>query len=177
VDSRPFASLVAICLVVVAAAAALSGAAGAQQDTESARVAAAAPETPSASDAQEAQVTHLPGPDVARAFEKGAPLLETAAYKIHASRRSEPGEAEVHLRDTDVIHVLEGKATLVTGGRIVAGREVAAGEIRGTSIEAGTERRIGPGDVVVVPSGTPHWFEAVEGPVVYYVVKVTETLR
>ena len=33
-------------------------------------------------------------------------------------------------------------------------------------------REIKPGDVVVVPAGTPHWFQAVRGPVLYYVVKV-----
>jgi glc operon protein GlcG len=124
-----------------------------------------------------AEVTHLPGSDVASAFARGAPLLETAAYKVHASRRDAPGQAEVHVRDTDVIYVLEGSATLVTGGRVVGGREVAADEIRGASIEGGTERRLAPGDVVVVPNGTPHWFQSVDASVAYYVVKVTEGSR
>lgn len=124
-----------------------------------------------------AEVTHLPGPEVASAFAKGAPLLETAHYKVHASRRGAPGEAEVHVRDTDVIYVLEGSATLVTGGRVVGGREVAAGEVRGASIEGGVDRLLAPGDVVVVPNGTPHWFQRVDAPVVYYVVKVTEPGR
>jgi glc operon protein GlcG len=129
---------------------------------------AASPGAPRAAD-----VSHLPSADVKAAFAKGAPLLETDGYKVHASRRIEPGQAEVHVRDTDVIYVLEGSATLVTGGQVVSGREVAADEIRGASIEGGTPRELAPGDVVVVPNGTPHWFSAVRGPLLYYVVKAT----
>jgi glc operon protein GlcG len=118
-------------------------------------------------------VTHLPHGAVADAFSRGAPLLETAAYKIHASRRAAPGQAEVHERDTDVIYVLEGNATLVTGGRVVEPQATAAEEIRGTRIEGGQAQRLAPGDVIVVPNGIPHWFREVPGPFVYYVVKVT----
>jgi mannose-6-phosphate isomerase-like protein (cupin superfamily) len=123
----------------------------------------------------EGGVTHIPGTEVEAAFAKGAPLLETGAYKIHASRRTEPGQAEVHVRDTDLIYVQEGRAVLVTGGTVVDPREVATDEIRGPSIASGEEREIGPGDVITVPFGTPHWFKSVEGPVLYYVVKVTES--
>ena len=35
------------------------------------------------------------------------PLLETAGYKVHASRRVEPGQAEIHTLDTDVIYVVD----------------------------------------------------------------------
>ena len=54
---------------------------------------------------------------VAAAFAKGIPLIETDDYKIHASRREAPGVAEVHTRDTDIAYVIQGSATLVTGGR------------------------------------------------------------
>jgi quercetin dioxygenase-like cupin family protein len=115
----------------------------------------------------------IPDAQVRAAFAKGAPLRETTAYKVHASRRTEPGQAEVHVADTDIIYVLEGSATFVTGGAVVGGSETAPGEIRGSSIEGGTSREMKPGDVFVVPSGTPHWFQSVQGPVLYYVVKVT----
>lgn len=120
-----------------------------------------------------ADVTEIDATAVAAAFAKGAPLLENDAYKVHASRRESAGQAEVHVRDTDVIHVLEGAATLVTGGRVVDGRDVAPDEIRGRSIEGGTERALAAGDVVVIPSGVPHWFREVTPPVRYFVVKVT----
>ena len=40
------------------------------------------------------------------------------------------------------------------------------------AIVNGEERRIGTGDVLIVPAGTPHWFKEVPGPLNYYVVKV-----
>jgi len=119
------------------------------------------------------EVTELDAARVAAAFAKGAPLLENDLYKIHASRRDAAGVAEVHERDTDIIYVLEGTASFVTGGRVVDGQEIAPDEIRGPRIEGGTTRELSPGELVVVPNGTPHWFEAVPGPFVYYVVKVT----
>jgi glc operon protein GlcG len=106
------------------------------------------------------------------AFAKGAPLLEVPQFKIHASRREAPGQAEVHMGETDIVYVLEGTATFVTGGKVVDGKTTAPGEIRGASIEGGETRSITRGDVVVVPAGTPHWFKDVKGPVLYYVVKV-----
>ena len=118
-------------------------------------------------------VTQLDAARVRAAFAKGAPLLETAAYKIHASRRDAPGQAEIHTRDTDILYVLEGTARFVTGGLVVDGKEVGPDEIRGPRIEGGTARTLSPGEIVVVPHGTPHWFEAVPGPFVYYVVKTT----
>jgi mannose-6-phosphate isomerase-like protein (cupin superfamily) len=110
---------------------------------------------------------------VRAAFVKGTPLAETAAYKVHASRRDGPGAAEVHTHDTDIFYVLEGSAEIVTGGRLSVAKEVAPGEIRADAIEDGTARNIGTGDVVVIPSGVPHWFRRVGAPIVYYVVKVT----
>jgi glc operon protein GlcG len=121
-----------------------------------------------------AAVTVIDAPAVRAAFEKGLPLLETAAYKIHASRREAAGVGEVHVKDTDILYVLEGSATLVTGGTLVDPKEVAPDEIRGSGIAGGETREIAKGDVVIVPNGTPHWFQAVRPPVLYYVVKVTD---
>lgn len=120
-------------------------------------------------------VTVIAAEQVRTGFEKGMPLLENDAFKIHASRREAAGRAEVHVRDTDTIYVIRGSATLVTGGRVVDPESVAPDEIRGASIEGGDARRLAPGDVVVVPNGVPHWFQSVEGPLLYYVVKVTAT--
>ena len=93
-------------------------------------------------------------------------------YMVHASRRDGAGQAEVHVQDTDIIYVLEGSTTFVTGGTVVEGKTTAPDEIRGTAVKGGETRRLGKGDVIIVPNGTPHWFKEVEGPVLYYVVKV-----
>src|SRR5438128_2504139 len=70
-------------------------------------------------------ITYFDSGTVATAFAKGKPLLEAAAYKIHASRRETPGQAEVHTRDTDIIYVLQGHAVFITGGAAKDLRTVA----------------------------------------------------
>jgi glc operon protein GlcG len=123
--------------------------------------------------ASSSRVIHIPAGEVAAAFEKGVPLVETAGYKVHASRREAPGMAEVHVRDTDVIYVIEGTATVITGGEVVEGKTIGPDEIRGSAIHGGTEQRLVKGDVFVVPNGVPHLFKEVQAPFLYYVVKPT----
>jgi glc operon protein GlcG len=126
----------------------------------------------------DSKVTVLDHQQVKAAFAKGSPLIEVGDYKIHASRReSKPGLAEIHTRDTDIIYVLEGSATLVTGGEAVDAKPTGEEELRGTAIKGGESREITVGDVVVVPNGTPHWFKTVSGPLLYYVVKVRQNSR
>jgi glc operon protein GlcG len=117
-------------------------------------------------------VKYFTAGQVTKAFEKGMPLLEIANYKIHASHRDDPGVVEIHTKDTDIIYMLGGSATLVTGGTIVAGKNIETEEIRGSDINGGESRSVSKGDVIVVPHNTPHWFKKVKGPLNYYVVKV-----
>ena len=117
--------------------------------------------------------TFIESERVTATFAKGGPLLETGAFKVHASRRDSPGVAEVHARDTDIIYVLEGSATLVTGGTALDPKTIGPDEIRGKEIKGGQARRISKGDVIVVPNGVAHWFKQVDGSLIYYVVKVT----
>ena len=123
--------------------------------------------------ATEDQITYIGGDRTRAAFDKGQPLVETAAYKVHASRREAPGMAEIHTLDTDIIYVLEGTATIVTGGKAIAAKDVAPHEIRGASIAGGVVQRLAKGDVFIVPNGVPHWFTEAQGPFLYYVVKTT----
>jgi quercetin dioxygenase-like cupin family protein len=118
---------------------------------------------------------HIPGERTRQAFETGQALLENDAFKVHASRRTAPGLAEIHTADTDIIYVLEGTATIVTGGTVVDGNPTAPHELRGRVIEGGRAQRLGKGDVFIVPNGTPHQFTEVDAPFLYYVVKTTDT--
>ena len=124
-------------------------------------------------------VTYIDSKTMAEAFAKGAVLVgngeymmhATRNYMVHASRRDKPGMAEIHTWETDVIYVLEGSATFVTGGTLVDPKTTEPGQIRGPSIQGGETRRLAKGDVIIVPNGVPHWFKEVQGPFLYFVVK------
>ncbi len=149
----------------------VSGAASAQQDEELAIAGANALTVNTNGAASTSAVSFFDSKSVATAFIKGQPLLETGEYKIHASHRDSPGKAEVHDHETDIIYVLEGTATFVTGGKVVDGQMTAPGEIRGAGIEGGETRKLVKGDVIIVPQGVPHWFKDLKAPFNYYVVK------
>lgn len=119
-------------------------------------------------------VSYFAAPQVRAAFDTGAVLFDGqgANYMVHASRRTTPGQCEIHRRDTDVIYVLDGGATFVTGGTCPDAKPTDDDELRGSAIAGGETRQLTKGDVIIVPANTPHWFRAVDGPVLYYVVKV-----
>jgi uncharacterized protein GlcG (DUF336 family)/beta-galactosidase beta subunit len=148
----------------------VSGASSAQQDEElaiaGANSLAANPEAPAAA------VSYFEKARVAEAFAKGAVLFDGSdKYMVHASRRTQAGMAEVHAKDADIIYVLEGAATFVTGGSVIDLKTTAPDEMRGKEIVGGQTRLLTKGDVIIVPAGTPHWFKEVPGTFLYYVVK------
>jgi glc operon protein GlcG len=97
-------------------------------------------------------VAHVPRDEVEFTFRTGGLIVDTPGYQVDAGRREGPGEVEVHARVTDVMHVVQGSATVVTDGR--------------------DEHRIGEGDVLAIPAGITHQFTEVSDPFLYFVVKV-----
>jgi mannose-6-phosphate isomerase-like protein (cupin superfamily) len=90
-------------------------------------------------------------------------------------RRTLPGKAEVHTTETDVWYVIDGGCVLVTGGSLIDGAKVSPGQIQGSGISGGEERKIGKGDFIRIPNGVPHWVKKIEGgELVYIVVKYTK---
>lgn len=161
----------------------VSGAASAQQDEELALVGAKSLDSmdmAAMSDGHRSPVTYIDSKTVKTAFNKGAVLVgedeqmmhADRNYMVHASHRDKPGVAEIHALDTDIVYVLEGTATLVTGGHSVDTKEIAPHELRGKFIDGGEIRKLVPGDVVIIPNNVPHWFKEVSSPFNYYVVKV-----
>ncbi len=153
----------------------VSGAASAQQDEEIALAGAAAArrlKLGMAGTELSRQVTFIDGQMVANGFQKGTVLVNTGNYMVHASHREMDGVAEIHTLDTDLIYVLEGTATITTGGAVPDAKVIEPNELRGQTIVGGESRRIARGDVIVVPAGVPHMFTDFQGTLNYYVVKV-----
>ena len=148
----------------------VSGAASAQQDEDIAIAGAAA----FANGAPQLEVHHVPGAAVQQAFrggDTGNTLVTADEFRVNASRRETAGQAEVHARDTDIFYVLQGRATVVTGGEVLDAKDIGAGEIRGSGIRGGTSLQLAAGDVLTIPHGVPHWFKTVATPFRYFVVK------
>jgi glc operon protein GlcG len=153
----------------------VSGATSANQDEELALAGAAAFSQTTKTDplSKLAPASDVSGASMTTATNNPTFMLETIGYKVHASRRVEPGLAEIHTLDTDVIYVVDGSATLVTGGKAIDAKEIAPNELRGSKIEGGQEHHITKGDVIVIPNGVPHQFTAVTGELHYFVCKPT----
>lgn len=152
----------------------VSGASSAQQDEELAIAGANVFKDASTASmgSQTAPVSYFEKKKVDDAFAKGAILFKDSdKYMVHASRREKAGMAELHTKDADIIYVLDGAATFVTGGSVVDEKAIAPDEIRGKEISGGETRKLNKGDVIIVPAGTPHWFKEVTDPFLYYVVK------
>jgi glc operon protein GlcG len=156
----------------------VSGASSAQQDEELAIAGANAlsgdAKMSDAMQPNKAPVLFFDKDQVAASFSTGAVLLDgtNRNYMVHTSRREQPGQAEIHMLDTDIIYVMDGTATIVTGGTAIEAKEIAPNEIRGSRIDGGDTRQLVKGDALIVPNGTPHWFKEVGGTFLYYTIKV-----
>jgi glc operon protein GlcG len=148
----------------------VSGASSADEDAELAEIGARA--VTSDRDGNGRSAAFFPADTVVERFRSGGLLLDEPAYKIDAGRREAPGEAEYHEHTVDVMHVLDGTATVLLGGQLREPREVAPGELRAASVDGGERRELRQGDVLAIPNGVPHQFVDVSDPFLYFVVKV-----
>jgi quercetin dioxygenase-like cupin family protein len=122
--------------------------------------------------AADAGATYVDHDKVAAALSKGGSLVTAPNLLVSGSHRDKAGQVEVHDKETDVIYVVDGSATFITGGTMVGGKVSRPGQMLGTEITGGTTHQLAKGDVIVVPAGMPHWFKEVPQQVSYYVVKV-----
>jgi len=88
-----------------------------------------------------------------------------------------------HSEITEVYHVISGTGTLVLGGNIENVKATPADSpvvrvLNGPSsgggrVVGGTGTRLGPGDVVIIPPNTPHWWTDIPtDQIVYLVVRM-----
>lgn len=108
----------------------------------------------------------------------GAASVKLTDYGNHYTMlayRSKSGAAEVHTKFADFFYIMEGSATLQTGGKLVNPDATNPDEPRGTAIEGASETPLREGDWVHIPSGVPHRLIIPEGTdFCYYVIKVRE---
>ena len=112
------------------------------------------------------------GLSTAVAADAAAGAAVTVAPGIVVRRRSgggEPQYAIVHPLSMETYYIIEGTASLVTGGVLDPAPPAPADPdiVRSKTIKNGLTRKVGKGDVIVVPPGTPHWFSTIDGTITY----------
>jgi len=111
----------------------------------------------------------------AKSDQATSPIANEDHYRINIVRRGSAGTAMAHAtgpaKGSEVHYIIDGAATVVTGGTLV--RPAGAP----TTIEGGESRRVSKGDVIVIPAGTPHWYKNVEGSVTYLEVRFDVELK
>jgi mannose-6-phosphate isomerase-like protein (cupin superfamily) len=100
---------------------------------------------------------------------------------LHRSAKGKQAAID-HAQVTEVYHIIDGSGTFVTGGTMVDAspadpngntvKVLVGPSTNGASIRGGESRKVGPGDVIVIPPGVAHWFSAVEKDMNYLVVRV-----
>jgi glc operon protein GlcG len=147
----------------------VSGASSADEDQELAVMGA---DALSAANGSANGAAFFPEDAVRAKFATGGLLLDAGPYKLDAGRREGPGEVEYHAHTVDVMHVVQGTASVVTGGEMVGVRSAGDGELRAESVTGGHAHELSAGDVLAIPAGVPHQFTRVSDPFLYFVVKV-----
>jgi len=102
---------------------------------------------------------------------KGGALAKGEQFSVSPNRRTANGNVEIHEKETDIFFVVDGSATLVTGGTAVEQRQTRPGQFTAKGIDGGQTYNLKKGDVVVIPAGQPHWFKEVHGFINYVTVK------
>jgi mannose-6-phosphate isomerase-like protein (cupin superfamily) len=112
------------------------------------------------------------GLSTAVAADAAAGAAVTITPGIAVRRRTgggEPQYAIIHPLSMEIYYIIEGTASLVTGGALDPPPPAPADPdvVRSKTIKNGLTRRVAKGDVIVVPPGTPHWFNAIDGTITY----------
>jgi len=103
---------------------------------------------------------------------------------VHRGKLDAPAPNSVAEHDliSEVYHIIDGSATLVTGPDIVGMkrrpstlqtvREYNGPGNNGSSITNGVAHQLKPGDVIVIPAGTGHLFTKIDDHITYLMVRI-----
>lgn len=138
-----------------------------------------------------AGAVHIPKADVDSTLERAPKsgssdqeirTVDMGAYNVgvalvHRAATPGPQGALSHTFITEIYHVLKGSGTLVTGGTLVdpkpspsdsfAIKTAVGPSISGRAIDGGESRKIGPGDIVIIGPGVPHWFSHLDSDITF----------
>ena len=103
---------------------------------------------------------------------------------VHRGKLDKPGADSVaeHDQVSEVYHIIDGTATLMLGPDITNRQRRPATQLtvrefngpgnNGSEIRNGVSHNLKPGDVVVIPAGTGHWFTKIDDHIDYLMVRI-----
>jgi mannose-6-phosphate isomerase-like protein (cupin superfamily) len=103
---------------------------------------------------------------------------------VHRGKLAAPAPDSVAEHDfvSEVYHVIDGSATLVTGPDLVGTKRRPADletvrlfngpGTNSASVKNGVTHELKPGDVIVIPAGTGHWFTKIDDHITYLMVRI-----
>jgi hypothetical protein len=103
---------------------------------------------------------------------------------VHRGKLDSPAPESVAEHDlvSEVYHIIDGSATLVTSPDIVGmkRRPATLETVRlfngpgnnGSSVRNGVTHQLKAGDVIVIPAGTGHWFTKIDDHINYLMVRI-----
>ena len=103
---------------------------------------------------------------------------------VHRGKLASPATNSVaeHDQVSEVYHIVDGSATLVLGpdianrqrrpATLLTVREFNGPGNNGSEIRNGATYNLKPGDVVVIPAGTGHWFTKIDDHIDYLMVRI-----
>jgi mannose-6-phosphate isomerase-like protein (cupin superfamily) len=101
---------------------------------------------------------------------------------VYRGKESAGGAVAEHDLVSEVYHVIDGSATLVTGSDILDLKRRPANDRavmllngpggNGVSVRDGATYELKPGDVIVIPAGVGHWFTRIDDHIRYLIVRI-----
>ena len=103
---------------------------------------------------------------------------------VYRTKLTEPAENSVaeHHQVSEIYHVLDGEATLVTGPDIEGLKPRPADDRavvllngpggNGASIRDGAVHHLRAGDVIIIPAGVGHWFTRIDDHIRYLMIRI-----
>jgi mannose-6-phosphate isomerase-like protein (cupin superfamily) len=91
-------------------------------------------------------------------------LLQFPPYAVNIEHRVPVAQAaSVHETEAELFYVIDGGATLVTGGKLIEPTRNGPNLSSTKGVEGGVKQTLSKGDFVMVPAGVPHWFTQIQG--------------
>jgi mannose-6-phosphate isomerase-like protein (cupin superfamily) len=130
---------------------------------------------------QRAIANHLIDQQI-RAVDAGKTNIDIGVVYRGKLEAPAPNSVAEHDQVSEVYHVIDGSATLVTGPDIIGKKPRPSGEYNvrylngpgnnAASIQNGATYELKPGDVVIIPAGTGHWFTKIDDHITYLMVRI-----